>query len=169
MRFYHFTALEYLPSILDEGLTRGDVPLGPRKFDNAVWLTRNADPAAQACWAGEERLLTDEERRAHESLYGYPVPPGSRFADKRAVLLAVEIPEDDPKLIAWRSLAKRSGANPKWLRTLRSSPDWFIYRGTVPTDWIVEIAGLSEQAQATIAEFHASGGRLNQKHQPPAE
>jgi hypothetical protein len=157
VRLYHFTALEYLPSILEEGLTRGDVPLGPRKFGgNAVWLTLNADPAAQAFWAGEgERLATDEERRHLESLFGKPVPPGSRFADKRAVLLAVEIPDEDPKLVQWLRFARLRGVNPKWLRNLRSSPDWFIYRGAVPTDWIIEIAGLSEQAQATIASFNA--------------
>jgi hypothetical protein len=157
MRLYHFTALEYLKSILEQGLTRGDVPLGPRRFGNAVWLTQNPDPEAQVSWAGSgERVLTDEDRAAYEAIFGVRPPAGSRFPDKRAVMLEVEVPEDDPNLVRWIRYARLRGASKCCLRQLRSSPDWFIYKGTIPPEWIVKV-GLSGEAAEALQAWGPEG------------
>jgi len=135
VRLYHFTALEYLPRILAEGLTRGDVPLGPTKRENAVWLTSNPEPTEQA-WASEPHVSTDAERALHERLFGRPVPRGARYADKRAVVIAIEIPSGDPKLVRWYRYANRRGVNRRWMRTLEKvggrGSDWWIFRGQIP-------------------------------------
>jgi hypothetical protein len=43
MILYHFTAVEYLPDIAADGLSRGEVPLTPDRLLNAVWLTSDQD------------------------------------------------------------------------------------------------------------------------------
>ncbi len=44
MIFYHYTAIEYLDAIMDEGLSRGDGPTSARGGKNGVWLTTDHDP-----------------------------------------------------------------------------------------------------------------------------
>ncbi|MCL4684698.1 hypothetical protein KJ059_08085 [Myxococcota bacterium] len=150
MKLYHFTALEYLRSILAEGITTGDVPLGPRRHGNAVWLTRAPEPNAQLWTNDGSHVLSDDERRLHASIFGAPVPRGSRVPDKRAVRLTVEVPEGDKLLTQWLPYARLRGAKTKWFRALESSPDWYIYRGTIPPAWLVAVAPLSAEARGML-------------------
>ncbi|HTF32788.1 MAG TPA: hypothetical protein VK714_03690 [Myxococcota bacterium] len=141
MKLYHFTGVEYLEEIATAGLTRGEVPLGPMKTENAVWLTRDPDPDSQG-WAGEGHVLTDLERELAAKLKGRPVPPGAFLADKRAVRLIIEVPAGDAKLVPWLTFARQRGVSGKWRRTLNRTggggqENWFLYLGTVPTKWIM--------------------------------
>ena len=152
VRLYHFTALEYLDSILSEGITRGDLPLSPTRQGRAVWLTQNANPIAQTWTPEGEQLLTAEERAAHEYAFGTPPPPGAKVADKRAVLIAVDVPSGDRLLYQWLRYARLRGVKREWLRALNSSPDWYIYRGAIPPEWFVEVEAISDRARAFFAE-----------------
>lgn len=73
MRLYHFTAMMYLPRIIREGLTMGELPLNPAKHgkyctrDQAVNLTTNAKRADHiAIWANpggmSNPMLIDKTR-----------------------------------------------------------------------------------------------------------
>ena len=104
MKLYHFTALEKIKAIFEEGLVRGDVPLSPEEAGNGVWLTRNPDAADQG-WAVTPRKLTAEERQHHERIFGRKVPRDARFPDKRAIALEVEVPEGDDRLHHWPDFA----------------------------------------------------------------
>ncbi len=152
IRLYHFTALEYLDSIMSEGITRGDLPLGPTRHGRAVWLTRNPSREAQT-WTPEcERLLTAEDRAAHERAFGTRPPPDAKFADKRAVLITVDVPSSDRLLYQWLRYARLRGVKREWLRALNSSPDWYIYRGAIPPEWFVDVEAISDRARALFAE-----------------
>jgi hypothetical protein len=79
-----------LESIITQGLTRRDVPLGLRRGETAVWLMSNPDPEAQDWTLRGRYIMSEQDRRLHQSLFGEPVPPGGYYPDKRAVALAVE-------------------------------------------------------------------------------
>jgi hypothetical protein len=151
VKLYHFTALEYLGSILDEGLTRGDVPLSPTRRKTAIWLTRNPDPDTQA-WTGDPR----RERKPYARLLDFApsLRRLPRFVDKRAVMLAVEVPDGDGKLVGWLCFAAQRGIDRRWVETvararggkMSNALDWYIYRGAIPREWIVDVVPLSEEA-----------------------
>ena len=109
--------MEYLPKILEEGITRGDVPTSPTGGFNAPWLTRNRNPGVQRWTAGSAR-------------------------DKRAVRLTVEVPASDPNLIHWPRFARLHLSN-KWRKALRraggNDVDWYFYRGEIPVGWITHV------------------------------
>lgn len=102
MIFYHYTALEYLDSIMREGLTKGDVPMSSAtayqaEGVNAVWLTTSDNATGHGL--SDARFATEEECR----LLG--VPLGARFPDKRAVRITIKMPKD--KLKHWPSYARK--------------------------------------------------------------
>ncbi len=99
MVLYHYTAREYLDAILREGLTKGEIPFGPRAEDcgNAVWFTTSPDSAGHGLTGA--RVLTVEEC----AFMG--VPFGMKFPDKRAVRITVKMPKS--KLKHWPSYGKK--------------------------------------------------------------
>jgi len=120
MKLYHFTCREHLPKILVEGLTRGEVPLGPSRTETAVWFT-TVDHAEK----GEHGLAL--------SIY-----------DKTAVRITVDIPSHDSKLHRWSHYAKFRKVHPYWYGILDKtgggfSHTWFIYRGIILPNKFLDI------------------------------
>jgi hypothetical protein len=121
MRLYHFTARDYLPDILVNGLTRGAVPTSPTEGFQAPWLTDDPDPTgARQAWHGPGKLA------------------------KSALRLTVDIPGDDPQLHYWPTLARALGVRFKWYQTVNrwgggQAEHWYVYRGGIPPAWITEI------------------------------
>lgn len=111
LRLYHYTSPWHLPAILDDGLTRGDVPLTPTGGTNAVWLTGDPNPAVQG-WAG-----------------GF----------KTAVRITVDLDSGDPRLVKWSDYATERGVDPGWHKILDQTGggganDWYLYFGRIPAE-----------------------------------
>jgi hypothetical protein len=135
MILYHFTCRQYLPSILEHGLYRGEVPLSATEVLNAVNLTTASTPHGHGL-STESRLLTDEERRHFEQADGVPVPAGARFEEKTAVRIKVKIASADRALVRWSTFARKRMA-PEWRAALEDGrrPDtWWLYFGTIPPE-----------------------------------
>ncbi len=118
MKLYHFTSEAHLPLIREEGITRGDVPIGPAEGFVAPWLTR------------EHRF--SEQPWTHGSVY-----------DKAAVRITVEIPDDHPNLYSWRQLVEIWDIPRWWVDALEAvggpMAKHYVYLGGVPVEWIVEV------------------------------
>ena len=115
----HYTANEYLLSILEIGITIGDVPLTPTGGFNAPWLTSDCDPSGHG-------------------LSSY----------KRAVRITVKIPPNDLRLKWWPKFARKR-VEPSWYDALDragggKSESWYIYRGIIPPSWFLSIEHLPE-------------------------
>ena len=143
MLLYHFTAAEYLHSILTNGLTKGDVPISPHEGINAVWLT--SDPNASEHGLGEARTMTEEDRNGHLAAFGILLPVGSRYPDKRAVRITVKIGSADRHVKRWTAWARKR-LTADWLAALnrtgggeRKARTWFICLRPISPDEFVKI------------------------------
>jgi hypothetical protein len=107
--FYHYTAIEYLESILRDGLNKGEIPITPRKEDclNGVWLTTSKSASGHGLSDGEE--LSEELRRLTSA------PKGAHWHDKRAVRITVKMPKE--KLKHWPAYGKKR-LEPWWYRAM---------------------------------------------------
>jgi hypothetical protein len=85
MKLYHFTALKYVEQILANGLTKGEVVIGPDYIRNGINLTNDPDPADHGLTDGQR--LTARERRFMRA------EAGACWPNKRRLRIAVEIPE----------------------------------------------------------------------------
>lgn len=148
MILYHYTAREYLPAILAEGLTKGEVPLTQTNLRNAVWLT--SDRAASGHGLTDGRDLTLAEKEA----MGVPLTSPARFPDKRAIRITVRVPQGDRQLVRWRNWAG-GRVEPKWQATLEAiaggpakAKTWFLYMGVIPPTWFTEVWDLRADAPA---------------------
>lgn len=138
MILYHFTARERLASIMQNGLTTGDVPVDPSQPGlNAVWLTTDSTGAQHGL--GEPRLMAEAEREAISSLRGVMPPPGERWLDKREVRITAFVRPGDRRLRDWLPWARKR-LDPQWLRALndagggvRVARTWKLYFGVIPT------------------------------------
>jgi hypothetical protein len=150
VKLYHFTCIEHLPNILAEGLTKGEVPVSKNEVRNAVNLTADKDAEGQA-WS-DARELTPEERRIH----GIPDGEPARYPDKKAVRLTIRIPRNDRKLIKWVKWAKKRLDSEFYQQLDRDggqrSNRWFLYWGTIPPVWIVDIALDPERVPQSIID-----------------
>jgi hypothetical protein len=115
MRLYHYTRYEYLPSILKDGLDKGEVNVTLTHHINGVWLTDSLSPRRHG--------LGDQD--------------GKNTA-KLEYRITVELDPADPKLHRYRKWAVRVGLDPKFMRIMRNAagPDaddysWWIYFGTI--------------------------------------
>jgi hypothetical protein len=81
MILYHFTGLEYLDAIMEDGLSKGDVPTSATEGKTGVWF------------------ITDRKPRGHGLGAEMDLPNGGRIANKRAVRITVAIPSSDRKLV----------------------------------------------------------------------
>ena len=95
MRLYHFTCLFHLPSILADGLNRGDEVISPTESLNAPSFTTNPN------------------RNAVHWNDGGP-------ADKRRVRILVDVPDDDENLVPWRELMKRYNVRREVVKAIRA-------------------------------------------------
>ena len=122
MILYHYTATEYLLSILENGIMIGDVPITLTGGFNAPWLTSDRDPGGHGL--------------------------DSAWLDKRAVRITVKIPPNDLRLKWWPKFARKR-VEPSWYGTLDrtgggKSQSWYVYRGIIPPSWILNIELLQE-------------------------
>jgi hypothetical protein len=143
--YYHFTRLENLLLIRDEGITRGDVATAPLEGFDAPWLTSNPDRDLEG-FKATERGGDDPMShwaRQDEGFNGH--------SSKIAVRLTVEIPEQEEKdLHSWEQIVKACSVNSEWNEIIES-PDTFVFakrsrtrRGRftgrdVPPEWITQM------------------------------
>jgi hypothetical protein len=136
MVLYHFTCAEFLKSIVREGLCRGDVrtkKIGPLYETNAVWLT--TDPQPKGHGLGLPGALTEEDRLRHFEIFGTMPPKGSRYPDKRAVRITVNIPKGDPRLQRWTRWARKHCEPGVYDNLARADGSghktWWLYFGSI--------------------------------------
>lgn len=146
MLLYHYTAHNRLPSIMEEGLRLGDVPVnGPTAAGlNAVWLTTDRDSDGHGLGAGA-RELTENERRFMLQWKGEMPPEGARWDNKRAVRITVKLSSSDRNLKDWLPWARKRLA-PEWLAQLtgaaggqRKAKTWKLYFGVIPPSAFVAV------------------------------
>lgn len=113
MLLYHFTAEEYLDSILAHGLDCGELPLSATEVESAVNLTSDPNPGGHGLSDG--RPLNDDEI-AFFRRTGTPVADGARIPNKRAIRITVKVP---------RSTVKR------WLPWARKKLDALFLKGMI--------------------------------------
>jgi hypothetical protein len=139
MKLYHFTHEDALPSILVEGLIRGDVPITRTKAVNAVWFTTDPNPSGHGVCAGEEIVVTPE--MAFMSGGKVKVGETIRFADKQKIRIKVEFQTSrTPGLIKWLDFAKKHKIQREWLMALHKAAGddpkphtWWLWFGTLPS------------------------------------
>ena len=160
--YYHFTRLENLLLIRDEGIIRGDVATAPLEGFNAPWLTSNPDRDLAGFKASERG---GDDPRSHwarqdEGFKGH--------SSKIAVRLTVEIPEKEEKdLHSWEQIVKACSVNSEWDKLIES-PDTFVFatrsrarRGRftgrdVPPEWITQIQVFRDDGER-VEEAEESG------------
>lgn len=122
MLLYHFTSHAGLASILEDGLSQGDVPTnGPESQGlNAVWLT--TDSTSDGHGLGDAGVMTDEERHRIFRWKGQMPPEGSMWLNKRAVRITVKLPASDRNLKDWLPWARKR-LDAAWLGQLNKSRD----------------------------------------------
>ena len=130
---YHYTKMAYLPSILADGLNRGELADGtPRPaLTGVVNLTSQTDPDRLYCW-------------------------GKNLHDRTALRLTCRISDADPKLEGTKDAWKRLGVSkPNRDRCDRhgAAKWWFIYHGVIPPDWFrVHLRGRAGYVELTEAD-----------------
>jgi len=140
LKLYHFTAADLLPQIMEEGLSRGDVPITQTASYKAVWLTSLLTPIGHGL--GQERELTDREK----AIIGAPRDRPVFMMDKRRIRIEVVIPRGDRNLHRWDRWSKKHLA-PSWRDALHgagghSYRTWFIYNGIIPPAWFSKVEDL---------------------------
>jgi hypothetical protein len=117
MNLYHFTFVYSLPGILREGIANGEVAVTPVHVLNFPWFTSDFSQEAQEDWVFFNRA-------------------------KRTLRLEVAFPTGDERLVRWRDYARQLQLRSDWYttttgpRVAANERTWFLYRGTVPFDWI---------------------------------
>ena len=133
MILYHFCAAHLLADIKREGLTLGKLPLierGPerhidytRYVEGYQWLTAEPDPKKQS-WATQIHI---------------------RYS-RTAYRLTVKIPLNRlRKLHKAVNFVRHLKAEQRHIvENWAGSEDWYMYRGTVPSQWITKIEEMEE-------------------------
>jgi len=121
--FYHYTSRVYLPGILREGITRGDIAISPTEGFCAPTLTKSADWQSQV-WV---------------KLSG----PGTALT-KTGVRLTVEIPEAERhRLKTWAQVLSDYRIDPAWEKAqdqaVGTEESWQVFFGKIPPSWISKI------------------------------
>ena len=122
MKLYHFTAAFRLPAILEQGITKGDVPLENMSYaesPEAANLTRDMRPEVQN-WTGKN---------------GY----------KKQIRLTVEIDRDE--LNSFNRIAKKHRMSRQWLKALdpfNQRHDWFFAFDGVSPEQITKVEVLRQ-------------------------
>lgn len=145
MKLYHYTGIEYVEAILTQGLSKGEVPMGPKAEDclNGVWFTTEKTPAGHGLTDGH--IPTAEERKVMRIAPDADV----RFPNKRRIRMCVDIKSSDPNLTRWVRWSK-TRVPQKWLKTLnnagggmKKARTWYVYWGVVPPAAIQQVLDLS--------------------------
>ena len=131
IRLYHFTRRDYLASILENGLDKGDVPLSADTGVNGISLTEIPDPGAQR-W-------------------------NSFITEKLKYRLTVEL-QPDPLLMRWKYVPERLRMEKTWWRRLndmgRGEPyKWWVYFASIPPEKIMEIWDCTQRRSLSKEEM----------------
>ncbi len=102
MKLYHYTAEDNLGSILENGLTRGELPLSPSKVVKAISLT--TDPCPRGHGLSDDEQIS-ELHRVKLAAAGVCVPPGARYKNKRAIRITLQLPSNS--VTSWLPWARR--------------------------------------------------------------
>ncbi|HEY9537593.1 MAG TPA: hypothetical protein VIS03_08360 [Kiloniellaceae bacterium] len=153
MILYHFTAREYLPSILEEGLTKGEVPTsayGPAP--NAVWFTSDGSP--QGHGLSDEKILSPEEVQVMRRMHGVDYPDDLMFPNKKAIRIKVKLPSSDRRLFHWPAWSRKRMSR-QWLDALHKAGGprwrtWYIYFGVVPPSDFLEVLDMTTGEPAAV-------------------
>src|SRR5687767_5168859 len=137
MFLYHFTSSGSLPTILEEGLSIGDVPLfqdAPIHSCNAVNFTTLPVPQGTGIDSGAVRVseLPPDEQAYIARVHGVDhLPNGAILPDKTAVRIRVDFPHTlSKKLVPWSKFVRKRGMKPSWRAALEKGnrPDtWWLY------------------------------------------
>ena len=152
MILYHFTTLTAVPSILTEGLTRGEAPLSDTRIVKAVNLTTDSEPGGHGLDGGG-RVVTVEESAIYAARLGWDIPAGTVFADKTEVRMTIKLPSSDRALKPWLSWARKK-CEPGYADRLiaaagggnRKAKTWWLYFGRISPDCITEVRRMSDGA-----------------------
>jgi hypothetical protein len=133
MLLYHYTGHVFLPSIQEQGLSRGTVLISLRDRMNAVWLT--SDPTAADHGLALDPEICDELSRKAGGK--------ARMTNKLAVRISVKIPANDQRLVYWPKWAKKR-VHPVFYDVLAKTGGnmentWWLYWGIIPPSWFVAI------------------------------
>lgn len=134
LRLFHAIPAAALPAVLRDGLAPAPVALTPAVAVPAVWFTGDAATCAAlgACDLGATA----------RAALGFDPAAALRAPGAMPVLLAVDVPAADRRLVPWAALPPASlPALPALLAALgqRRRPAWFLYRGPVPAAWIAPL------------------------------
>ena len=146
MILYHFTGLEFLDAIMEDGLSKGDVPTSATEGKTGVWFT------------------TDQDSAGHGLGVEMDLPNGLRVANKRAVRITVSIPSSDRKLVPWMKWGRKH-CNPDMFAGLNRSgggkcKSWYIYFGAVKPDQFSNIEFLTSTPPRMVLAQLPDGRRL---------
>ncbi|GDY07637.1 hypothetical protein LBMAG52_11230 [Planctomycetia bacterium] len=131
-RFYHYTCLLWLPSIMREGIKNGEIPVDP------------AIPYQQSKLA--TNLSTNGNREDQLRIWAVGC------FDKTRIRLTVDVQERE--LINYRQLRERFSIRAKWAKLLapiQERKHWFYAFGGVPTEKISGVELWNEGRYAPIA------------------
>jgi hypothetical protein len=128
---HHFTGVEYLDAIMEEGLSRGDVPTAEHASRNGVWFTTDCEPSGHG--------LSDGEMW----------PDGFRTANKRAIRIKVKIRSSDRHLVPWMKWGRKHCDPTLFERLNRSGggkcETWFVYFGIITPDRFADVELLATE------------------------
>ena len=146
MILYHFTGLEYLDAIMEDGLSKGDLPTSATEGKTGVWFT------------------TDQDSAGHGLGVEMDLPNGCRVANKRAVRITVSIPSSDRKLVPWMKWGRKN-CNPDMFDRLNRSgggkcKSWYIYFSAVKPDQFSNIEFLTSTPPRIVFAQLPDGRRL---------
>jgi hypothetical protein len=170
---YHFTSIDHLAGIVQDGIYKGEVPISVDGGFQAPWFTEDRDAHLQE-WT--RSYVYTKKNYAHGR------------EPKRRVRLTVNVP-DKKELWRWSDLAMSLRINTHWYQILhrtggKRSDAWWVYLGNVHPSCIVlaeyldddgqwkEITGLKEEklkdlpithiiltlGDGTVRHFDAVGG-----------
>lgn len=132
MRLYHFTCLFNLPWIIREGITKGEVPVGP--------MPLSSRPNAAN--------LTDDPSREHQSQWTH----GS-VMDKTKVRITIDVPDAD--LTPFCRVKEQFKIRNSWLKRIDSlgyRRHWYFAFGGVPPDQIASVEVHDGHAYHAVAD-----------------
>lgn len=130
MKLYHYTSNFHIEAIMQNGLSRGDVPITPTGLgENAVWFSTSPEPTEQGWVEGS-------------------------IVDKTQIRITVNIPLSHPNLKKWTKYAAKR-LDPEWRSVLNhygggTEKQWYIYFGVVPPAQFVSIDYRTAKGYTTI-------------------
>jgi hypothetical protein len=161
MKLYHFTCEDLLPSILIEGLNKGDVPFSPTMGANAVWFTTDPNAEGHGVFSGGGLLVTPA---MIESLgtAGAELAVGEtiHFLDKQKIRIRVEFQTSKtPGLFRWLDVAKKEKIDRNWLKRLHDAAGanakphtWWLWRATLPPEFFQAVEVRTPDGYVSVLE-----------------